>query len=133
MKYEIVRIEKPGMIQNWDELELPDDAIPLHTEIWKKTHSQIDIVHDIGDVFGEDDYKYNKETGEVVKVREDGSGLEEFKIVTRIYCLVRISDEYKDNNETSSKIAKMIEDIKRRKYEHEQYIKQREMETVCKM
>ena len=111
MKYNIIRYEKPGLMNNWDQLELPDGAIPLHIEIWKKTSSQsIDMVHDIGDVFDDGDYKYNKETGEVIKVREDGSGLEEYKIVTRIYCLVRIPEE------SSAKIAKMIEEIKKRKY-----------------
>lgn len=106
MKYKIICIEKSGMMNHWDELELPDDAIPLHTEIWKTTRSERDVVHDIGKIFSEDGYKYNKETGEVIQSRKDGRGLEEFKIITKIYCLVRIPEEYRDNNETSSKIEK---------------------------
>ena len=117
MKYDITRYEKPGLINHWDQLELPDDAIPLHTEIWKKTHSEISMIHDIDKVFNEDGYKYNKETGEVIQSRKDGRGLEEFKIVTKIYCLISIpeAERYRDNTETSAKIAKMVEEIKKRK------------------
>lgn len=119
MKYSITRIEKPGLMNHWLGLELPDDAIPFHTEIWKNTYSErTEMVHDIGDIFDDGDCKYNKETGEVIKIRKDGKGLEEFKIVTKIYCLVRIPEEYKDNSETCKKIAKLIEEIKKRKYEN---------------
>jgi len=121
MKYKIIRIEKPGMMNHWDELQLPDDAIPLHTEIWKKTYSEsCSMVHDIGEIFNEDGYKYDKETGEVVKGRKDGGGLEEFKIVTKIYCLTPIpdADVRRHNAETASKISKLIEEIKKRKYEN---------------
>lgn len=120
MKYNVVRYEKPGLVNNWDELELPDDVIPLHTEIWKKTHSEISMIHDIGEIFTEDDYKYNKETGEVIRGRKDGSGLEEFKIVTKIYCLTQIPESEEDRQiraaENFSKVTKAIEEIKRRKY-----------------
>jgi hypothetical protein len=119
MKYNIVIYEKPGMINHWGQLELPDGAIPLHTEIWRKTHSEISMVHDIEKIFNEDGYKYDKETGEVIQSRKDGRGLEEFKLITRIYCLARIQEECKDNSETCTKIAKMIEKIKKRKYEQQ--------------
>lgn len=88
MKYTIIRIEKPGLINHWNELELPDGTIPLHIEIWKERAENFSIVHDIAEIFNDDGYKYNKETGEVIKSKKDGSGLEEFKIVTKIYCLV---------------------------------------------
>jgi hypothetical protein len=121
MKYKIISIEKPGLINHWDQLELPENVIPLHTEIWKKTHSKIDIIHDIEKIFNEDGYKYDKETGEVIQSRKDGRGLEEFKIFTKIYCLVRVLESEEDRQtraaENSSKIAKMIEDIKKRRTE----------------
>lgn len=107
------------MMNHWDELQLPDDAIPFHTEIWKRQLSRLDMVHDIGEIFNEGDYKYNNETVEVIKGRKDGGGLEEFKIFTKIYCLTPIpdTDVYRNNAETSAKIAKLIEEIKKRKYE----------------
>ena len=121
MKYSIIRIEKPGLIIHWDQLELPDNVVPVHTEIWKKTYSEISMIHDIGEVFTEDGYKYNKETGEVIRGRKDGRGLEEFKIVTRIYCLTQIPESEEDRQiraaENFSKVTKAIEEIKRRKYE----------------
>lgn len=118
MKYNIIRIEKPGLMNHWLELELPDDAIPFHTEIWKHTPFSNSVIDHIGDVFDDGDYKYNKETGEVIKVRRDGKGFEEFRIVTKIYCLTSIPDPdvCRHNAETSAKIAKMIEEIKKRKY-----------------
>jgi hypothetical protein len=100
MKYKIIRIEKPGMINNWNELELPDGAIPLHTEIWKYSVYGGDIIHSLEVIFDPNsNYKYNKETGELVKSREDGSGLEEFKIVTKIFCLIHEEDSEEANRE----------------------------------
>lgn len=122
MKYGIKCIEKPGLINHWDQLELPEDVIPLHTEIWKKTYSgSCCMVHDIDKIFNEDGYKYDKETGGVIQSRKDGSGLEEFKIVTKIYCLTQIPESEEDRQiraaENFSKVTKAIEEIKRRKYE----------------
>ena len=120
MKYNITRYEKPGLMIHWDQLELPDDAIPFHTEMWKHDSSGIDsMIQHIEDVFDDDrDFKYNKGTGEIIKIRGDGKGFDEFRIVTKIYCLTSIPDPdvCRHNAETSAKIAKMIEEIKKRKY-----------------
>lgn len=122
MKYNIIHIEKPGMVQNWDELELPDNTIPLHIELWKNKCENHHKIYDIKDIFNEDDckyYKYDKNTGQLIRSRKDRDGFEEFKIFTKIYCLIQKPESEEERHtrtaENSSKIAKMIEEIKMRK------------------
>lgn len=109
-------MNKAGLVGSWTEVELPDDAIPLHTQIWKISASgdSCTSIKDSDEILGDkSNYKYNSETGELLIISEDGKNLLEYRIVTRIYCLIPLTDV--DSSNSSAKITKMIDEIHRRK------------------
>jgi hypothetical protein len=116
MKYKMHYMNKAGLVGSWTEVELPDDAIPLHTQIWKISASgdSCTSIKDSDEILGDkSNYKYNSETGELLIISEDGKNLLEYRIVTRIYCLIPLTDV--DSSNSSAKITKMIDEIHRRK------------------
>jgi len=116
MKYKMHYMNKEGLVGSWTEVELPDNAVPLHTQIFKISASgdSCTFIKDSDELLGDkSNYKYNSETGELLIISEDGKNLLEYRIVTRIYCLIPLTDV--DSSNSSAKITKMIDEIHRRK------------------
>jgi hypothetical protein len=91
MIYKMHYVNKAGLINSWTEVELPDGAIPLYTQVFKVSingDSHITIKDRDNPFIDEVSYKYNSETGNLITIDKDGKHLLEYMITTRIYCLI---------------------------------------------
>ena len=90
IKYDIVRVEKLGLVSAWKSIDLPEGAIPFHTEIWK--YSPCSECMGIIPYTQEFNTKsYNRTTGRLESYDKDGPTF--FTIYTRVYCLVPVSSK----------------------------------------